>query len=164
MFHNLIRGLTGLKLPLLALLLAAAPVLGFTQARETVAGQTRNPELAQKFDLAEAHHDLAELYIKKGELDKAMAEARQIIQLRFPPEYENLVGQSLSIITERLAEIHRFDLGQTLLDEALKVTELNVNRARILATKARLFRLAGDNDHAIESWRRSLELEGNRNR
>ncbi len=160
MILDLALGPRALKLPLLALLLACAPVVGSGQAQP----QTRSPELAQKFDLAEAHHDLAELYIKKGDLDKAMAEARQIIQLRFPPEYESLVAQSLSIITDKFAEIRRFDLGQTLLDEALKNTELNANRAKILATKARLYRLAGDSDRAIESWRRALELEGSRNR
>ncbi len=129
-----------------------------------VAGQAqaRDPELTQKFALAEAHHDLAELYIKKGELDKAVFECRQIIQLRFPSDYESLVAQSLSILTERLAEIRRFDIGQMLLDEALKDTELNANRAKIYANKARLFKLAGDNDRAIESWKKALELEGRR--
>jgi tetratricopeptide (TPR) repeat protein len=110
--------------------------------------------------MAEAHHDLAELYIKKGDFDLAVSEARQIIQLRFPADYEGLVAQSLSIITEKLAQAKRFDLGQMLLDEALKAAEINANRARIYANKARLYRLSGDNDRAIESWKRALELEG----
>lgn len=163
MFVIQYRGITGMLL-VLVLLFTFAPTHGFTQTRDAASGQVRNPELAQKFDLAEAHHDLAELYIKKGELDKAMTEARQIIQLRFPAEFEGLVGQSLSIITDKMAEIHRFDLGQTLLDEALKVTETNSSRAKLLATKARLYRLSGENDRAIESWRRALELEGTRNK
>jgi tetratricopeptide (TPR) repeat protein len=160
---QLLKGSAG-RLLVLVLLFNFLPHQGVAQTREAASAQLRNPELSQKFDLAEAHHDLAELYIKKGELDKAMAEARQIIQLRFPPEFEELVGQSVSIITEKFAEIHRFDLGQTLLDEALKATEASGNRAKILATKARLYRLAGDNDRAIESWRRALELEGGRSK
>ena len=123
-----------------------------------------DPELSQKLTLAEGHHDLAILYIKKGDYDLAVAEARHIMELRFPADYEKLVAQSLSIITERLAEVHRFDLGQMLLDDALKVTEQNANRVRLLKNKARLYMLARDDDNAIESWRRALDLEAKRSR
>jgi tetratricopeptide (TPR) repeat protein len=126
------------------------------------AAQTQPPgaELVQKFSLAEAHHDLAELYIKKGNLDQAMIEARKIIQLRFPPEYEALVIQSFSIITEKLAGVRRFDLGHQLLDEAFRTFALDVTRAKTLMNKARLYTLAGDSDRALETWKRALELEG----
>jgi tetratricopeptide (TPR) repeat protein len=123
-----------------------------------------DPQIEQKIVLAEGFHDLAILYVKKGELDKAVDAARQIILLRFPPEYEKAVAQSLSIITEKLAEIKRFDLGLGLLDEALKASELNANRVKILRNKARIYMLAGDNDRAIDSWRRALELESKRSR
>jgi tetratricopeptide (TPR) repeat protein len=124
-----------------------------------VQAQPPSAELVQKFSLAEAHHDLAELYIKKGNIDQAMIEARKIIQLRFPPEYEALVIQSLSIITERLAGIRRFDLGHQLLDEAFRTLALDVTRAKTLMNKARLYTLAGENDRALETWKRALELE-----
>ncbi len=164
MFHILKNGILGL-IAISVALLAGVPSSALCRVDEpamATQAQPQDPELAQKFALAEGHHDLAELYIKKGELDKAVAECRQIIQLRFPPDYEGLVAQSLSILTERFAEIRRFDLGQMLLDEALRSTELNANRARIYANKARLFKLAGDNDRAIESWKKALELEGRR--
>jgi lipopolysaccharide biosynthesis regulator YciM len=122
----------------------------------------RDPEILQRFSVAEAHHDLAELYIKKGEFNNAVIEARKIIQLRFPPAYETLVAQSLSILTEKFAEAQRFDLGQMLLDEALKAVELDATRARLTMNKARLFKLAGDDNRAIEAYRRALEFEGRR--
>lgn len=125
---------------------------------------TTDPLIDQKVTLAEGFHDLAILYIKKGEVDKAVAAAREIILLRFPPEYEKAVAQSLSIITEKLAEIKKFDAGLALLDEALKTSELTANRVKILRNKARLYMLAGDNDRAIESWRKALDLESKRNR
>jgi lipopolysaccharide biosynthesis regulator YciM len=146
---------------ILALVFAFAPP-AVPQDNPAVQVAPRDPETLQRFIVAEAHHDLAELYIKKGELNNAVIEARKIIQLRFPPEYENLVAQSFSILTEKFAEVQRFDLGQVLLDEAVKAVALNTTRAKLTATKARLYKLAGDDDRAIEAWRRALELEGRR--
>lgn len=148
----------------LAIAFLVVPVVGFNQDQTAVQVQSLDAEIAQKLTLAEGYHDLAILYIKKGEFDMGVAAARQIIQLRFPADFEKLVAQSLSIINEKLAEAHRFDLGQSLLDEALKVTEQNANRVKLLRNKARLYMLAGDNDKAIESWRKALELEQRRGR
>ena len=147
-----------------AFVFLAAPVGALAQGSEDPSQQAQSldRELAQKLTLAEGHHDLAMLYLKKGDLDKAVAEAREILQLRFPGEYESLVAQSMSIITEKLAEMRRFDLGQTLLDEALKATEQTSSRAKIFRNKARLYMLAGDNDKAIDFWRRALDLESRR--
>jgi tetratricopeptide (TPR) repeat protein len=141
----------------------AGSIQGQTPAPAAQA-QSVDSETAQKLILAEGYHDLAVLYIKKGELDMGVAAARQIIQLHFPAEFEKLVAQSLSIITEKLADAHRYDLGQSILDDALKATEQNVNRVKLLRNKARLYMLAGDNDKAIESWRKALELESRRGR
>lgn len=121
--------------------------------------QAANPGLDQKRELAYAYHELAILLIKKGNLDEAMANARQIIQLHFPAEYEYKIAESLSIIAERLSEIRRFDLVQALLDEALKATELDVNKANLFKIKARMFLKAGDDGKAIEAWKRAIELE-----
>jgi len=151
------------KCILLAFILVQGQLPGFAQGNnQTTAASSADPEVAQKLTLAEGHHDLAILYLKKGELDLAITEARDIIQIRFPADYEGLVAQSLSIISEKLAEMNRFDLGQMLMDEALKVTEQDVNRVRILKNKARLYMLAGDSDRAIENWRRALDLESKR--
>ena len=151
----------------LAILILAVPFGGAAEDKTPVQqarSKALDPDFAQKLTLAEGYHDLAVLYIEKGELDMGVAAARQIIQLHFPAEFEKLVAQSLSIITDKLGRIHRYDLAQILLDESLKVTEQNVNRVRILRNKARLYMLAGDNDKAIESWRKALELESRRSR
>ncbi len=147
---------------LIAILISSLPLM----AQDNTAASTppTDPETAQKLVLAEGYHDLAILYLKKGDLDKAYAEARQIAQLRFPPDFEKLVAQSLSIITEKFAEMRRFDLGQSILDEALKNTEMPANKVKILRNKARLYMLSGDNDKAIDSWRRALDIESRRGR
>ncbi len=147
---------------LIAILISSLPL--FAQDNTGASTPPPDPETAQKLVLAEGYHDLTILYLKKGDLDKAYAEARQIAQLRFPPDFEKLVAQSLSIITEKFAEVRRFDLGQSILDEALKNTELPANKVKILRNKARLYMLSGDNDKAIDSWRRALDIESRRGR
>ncbi len=105
------------------------------------------------------HHEMALLYLEKGMVDKAVAEARQIIPKSIPPELEEAVAMSMSIITDKLASASRFDLAQTLLDETLKVTVQLPARVKILKNKSRLFLLAGEDDKAIDLWKRAQELE-----
>jgi tetratricopeptide (TPR) repeat protein len=151
----------------LAILLAFVPLAGFAQDRSSALAlqlQIVDPQLAQKVTDAFDYHNLAIACIKKGEMDLAVAATRHIIQLHLPTEFEENVAESLSIITDKLAEVRRFDISQMLLDEALKVTEQNANRVKLLKTKSRLYLAAGDNDKAIESWRKALELESRRGR
>ena len=161
-----IRSLVGRRVAAaLAVLLLGTAVAAGAQDRSALPGGPQiDLQTERKLAFAEGHHDLAVLLIKKGEIDKGVAHARAILQLRLGGEFEKLWVQSLSIICERLAEVRRFDAGQVLLDEALKAAEQNVNRVKILRNKARLYVLAGDNDRAIESWSRALEIESPRNR
>jgi Tfp pilus assembly protein PilF len=51
-----------------------------------------------------------------------------------------------------------------LLDEALKNTELDANKANLYRTKARMFYKSGQDEKAIEAWRRALDLEARKPR
>ena len=106
-----------------------------------------------------AHHEMVLLYLAKGELDKALVEARAIIQPPIPPAYEKAVAKSMSIIAGKLKDLRRFDLAQTLLDETLKVTLQIPNRVSMLDVKASLFLLAGEESKAIDAWKRARDLE-----
>ena len=131
-----------------------------SQAREP-AGQQKvlEPQLERKLRLASDYHELAKLYLKKGEADKAVTEIRKVLQLALPIDYEHLVVQSMAYVSDKLGELNRFDSAQILLDDTLKSVEQPTNQARVLKTKARLFLASGDDDRAIESWKRALELE-----
>ena len=130
------------------------------QAREP-AGQQRvlEPQIERKLRLAFDYHELAKLYLKKGEADKAVTEIRKVLQLALPIDYEQLVVQSMAYVSDKLGEMRRFDTAQALLDDTLKSVEQPANQARVLKTKARLFLASGDDDRAIENWKRALELE-----
>jgi tetratricopeptide (TPR) repeat protein len=145
----------------LAILLAIGP-LAIAQQKDATSVTPPSPvdqQLQRKLSLAKGYHDLADLYVKNGELSEAVASERQILQLRLPAEYEKLVVESVSIIVEKLAEARAFDLGQSLIEDALKNIQQNANRATILKSRARLYMLAGDNDKALESLRKALEIE-----
>ena len=130
------------------------------QAQEP-AGQQKvlDPQIERKLRLAFDYHELAKLYLKKGDADKAVTEIRKVLQLSLPADYEPMVVQSIAYVADKLGEVRKFDLAQTLLDDTLKSVEQPANQARVLKTKARLFLAAGDDDKAIESWKRALEFE-----
>jgi len=118
-----------------------------------------DPRLARNMSLAYSLHELAFLYIKRGEADKGMVEARRLLELDLPAQYEQNVIESMAILANGLGEMRRFDLAQLLLDETLKKTAQSANQAKVFKTKARLFRLAGNDDRAIERWKRAIEIE-----
>jgi lipopolysaccharide biosynthesis regulator YciM len=150
-----------LRNPILAFAVLAAicsPIAGYS-------GQEATPPQAQALDdetyriQAYAHHGLALLYLAKGEVDKALVEARAIIQPPIPPAFDKAVAESICKIADKLKDLRRFDLAQTLLDETLKVTVQIPNRVSILKVKSRLFLLAGEESKAIDAWKRAVELE-----
>jgi tetratricopeptide (TPR) repeat protein len=142
-------------------MLVFVPLTAYPQEMEPPSEAQKQPpaEVVSMLLRAEGHHDLAKLYIQGGELEQAISEARRIIQLELPADYEKYVTQSLSILTEELAKLGRFDLVQPLLDEALEKSRLKINQVSLLRIKARHFMSAGENDKAIETWRKALDLE-----
>ena len=143
---------------LIVLALFCAPLAGLSQQAEPTPGQgLAMSEEAFRIE-AKMHHETALLYLKNGEVDKGVLEARKIIHPPIPPKFEMAVAESM--ITDELAKARRFDLAQTLLDEAFKATVQIPPRVSILQTKARLYLEAGDDDKAIEAWKRAKELEG----
>jgi|MudIll2142460700_1097286.scaffolds.fasta_scaffold42591_1 tetratricopeptide (TPR) repeat protein len=149
--HNVIRRIAALCL----LALLCSPLAGFS----TQAGRPQSLD-AEAYQIQAAyHHDLAVLYLKNGEIEKGLAEARQILKPQIPPELEEAVAMSMSILSDKLASVSRFDQAQALLDETFKVIVQVVNRVRILQLKSRLYLQAGENDKAIETWKRAEELK-----
>jgi tetratricopeptide (TPR) repeat protein len=142
----------------LTILMFVVPIAGFAQVTQNP-GQAVDPLIAQKLIDAYRYHELAVLCVKKGEFELAMTTARQIIQLHLPPEYQDRVVESLAIITEKLAEARRFDLGHQLLDEALSAGKPDAHRVKLLLTKARLYHLAGNDDKAVETVRKAMDLQ-----
>src|SRR5262245_52708248 len=144
-----------LLLVLFALLTPLAPSFDL-QAQEERSVET----LRDKVTRAYAYHDLALLLIKKGEYDQAAGEAHKILQLKLPSEHERPVAKSVAMIADRLGDARKFDVAQSLLDDALKALDRSPTRVDLLLTKARLYLKAGDEDLAIEHYKKALEIDG----
>ena len=145
----------------LLLAVFAGPSIAPLGAHPTAVAEAQSQSLdAEAFRIQAAmHHEMALLYLKNGEIDKAVAEARQLIPKSIPPELEEAVAMSMSIITDKLASANRFDLAQTLLDETFKATAQAAARVKILKNKSRLYLQAGEEEKAIEVWKRAQDLE-----
>lgn len=142
---------------LISLLFAGSP----SSSRSMAQGQSPVDDEAFRIQ-AQAHHDLAIHFLKKGEVDKALVEARQILQGRPPVQYEERVARSMMMIAEELGSMHRYDIAQALLDEALGVMSQAASKIVLLKHKSRLYYLAGDTDKAIDAMKRAKDLESRR--
>ena len=157
MRHGLSRNMTRRIAALFLLAILCSPLAGIPMQAGRPQAQSLDAEAYQI--QAAYHHDLAVLYLKNGEIEKGLAEARQILKPQIPPELEEAVAMSMSILTDKLASMSRFDQAQALLDDTFKVIVQIVNRVRILQLKSRLYLQAGENDKAIETWKRAEELK-----
>jgi hypothetical protein len=144
-------------LVLVITLIACAP-LAFSF--QSAAGLQRPAVDSEAFRIkAAAQYELVDLYISNGEPDKAAIAARQIIQPPIPSEYEEAVVASMGKISDKLKNLKRFDLAQPLLDDALKVIVQVPCRVELWQMKSKLYYLSGENEKAIEAWRRAKAEE-----
>jgi tetratricopeptide (TPR) repeat protein len=141
-----------------------ACTLGAAAFQSGSSGTQKQAVDAQAYRIrAAAQYELIDLYLNNGEPDKATAAARMILQPPIPPEYEEAVVKSMGNISDKLKSMRRFDLAQPLLDEALKAIVQIPRRVELFRMKAALYYLAGEDDKAIDAWRRA-EAEKNRQR
>src|SRR5512137_836355 len=110
MRSGLSRYLTVRICALMALTLICAPIAGFSRQSAPATDLAQNVDTEAFRIQAEMHHSLTLHYLKNGDVDKALAEARQIIQPPIPPKMEVAVANSMSIITDQLKDLKRFDL------------------------------------------------------
>jgi len=139
------------------IVLACAPGATLAQAPASVLSPGIDSQVFQIKALG--LYDLAVLYLNNGSVEKGVAAARQILQPPIPPEWEDAVVESMSRIAGKLKDAHRFDLAQALLDDTFKVVVQITSRITILKAKAVLYHEAGQDDKAIEFWKRAKDLE-----
>jgi tetratricopeptide (TPR) repeat protein len=152
----------GLSLAILSLVIFCVPLAVLAQNTNSAkVGQNQTVESEAFLIRSFSQYELVKLYLKNGEIEKAYSAARQILQPSIPPEYEPTVVKSMRQIADMLKDVRRFDLAQSLLDESLKVLVQIPGRVEILQKKAGLYFLSGENDKAIEAWKRA-EAEGKR--
>jgi tetratricopeptide (TPR) repeat protein len=138
---------------LILLLLAVLPM----NAQQTFTREESKP-VSKTLELAHAQHEIVMLLIKDGQFAKAWEATQELLDLPFPPEQEQNLIKSLTIITEQLFQKGRVDLSHQILEKAAKVVTSNSNRSDIYLVQARLYKKQGLNYKAIEAYRKYQAL------
>jgi tetratricopeptide (TPR) repeat protein len=140
--------------------LVISPAAGIARTQDfALAGQAQGVDSQAFLIRASSQFDLAMLYIKNGEPDKALAEARKIFQSPIPPEWEDDAVKSVELISGEFKQLRRYDLAHLLIDDAFKTLALVPNRVEILMFKSVLYNDAGEKDKAIETYKRAQALK-----
>jgi hypothetical protein len=148
-------------------LFAVVAALGFMQvdglaafeSAPAIGGEKISPEIRKKIEFAATQHDLILLLIQTKDFSSVESEWKMVLDLKLGAEYENLVAQSLRIITEKLLEAKQFPLALQLLDASLSMAPFsNGNKADIYRHKAALYKETGDLDSAIKAMKQSQEF------
>lgn len=149
---------------ILAMLVSTLFVLPSAAAQELtssapVSAVAEGESLKANLEIAHALHEIILLHIKKDQFDKVWPAAQALLALRFPPEQELATVKSVYLITEGLYEKGRTDLAHQILDAATRSLSDNANKSKVYLIQARLYKLEGQDEKAIEGYRKSVELK-----
>jgi len=137
---------------LMLLLLIILPItLWAYQGDTTDLGKTKS--------IAEMQHEIVMLLIKKKDYDKALAEANKIFDMKWPQDQEPLLLKELIYLSDQFLRQGQGFLGLQLLERNSKRFKSIASQVAILKEKGYLFKSLGQDDKAIESFRRAQELE-----
>jgi tetratricopeptide (TPR) repeat protein len=125
-------------------------------AQQPVTREDNRPEI-KTLELAHAQHEIIILLIKDNQFSKVWEAIQELLELPFPPEQEQALVKSLTIITEQLFQKGRVDLSHQILDKAVKVISSPANQGDIFLVQARLYKKQGLNYKAIEAYRKYQE-------
>jgi hypothetical protein len=130
------------------------------QASSVMGEGSASPETIKKIEIARDQHDIIMLSIRRQDFGRIEAEWQVILDLKLGAEFENLIGQSLVIITRSLLDAKQFTLAQTLMDKSLVTVPFsNKSKADIFVCKADLYERLGDYATAIKMMEKSKALE-----
>jgi len=144
--------------------LYGSPLPQAAPAQKALEPDADQDELRQALSIAEAKHELLRVLISQGRFDRVLPEVKAILDLKLPEKYETNVAKSACIIANDLAESRQFSLAHAVLDETLRHTNLNENKASILKIQAFVYKTEGNLDKALKCLERAIELEKQRNR
>ncbi len=111
-------------------------------------------------ELAHAQHEIVMLFIKDGQFNKALEATEELLSLPFPPEQEQNLIKSITLITEQLFVKGRVDLSHQILEKACRVIHSPANQGDLYLIQARLYKKQGLNYKAIEAYRKYQAMVG----
>lgn len=109
--------------------------------------------------IAETQHEIVLLLIKKKEFEKAATEANKIFEMKWPEDQESLLLRELLFLTGQFLSQGKADLGLQLIDRNSKSFKKTSSRVAILKERGYLYKNMGQDDKAIDCFKKARELE-----
>jgi tetratricopeptide (TPR) repeat protein len=144
-----------LLLSVLLLFTAYSPFPAYAQTT----GQGSRESLDALLSIAESQYDIVRLTIKQGLYERVLPEMRKIYELNLPPQYEQAVAESASLVAHLLVENKQFGLAHDVLNEALPRMKDDKNKASLLKIQAYVYKSEGRLQEAMQTLEQAIAIE-----
>jgi tetratricopeptide (TPR) repeat protein len=109
--------------------------------------------------IAESQYEIVRLTIKQGMYDRVLPEMRKIYELNLPPQYEQAVAESASLVAHMLVENKQFGLAHDVLNEALPHMKDDRDKASLLKIQAYVYKSEGKLQEAMQTLEQAIAIE-----
>ena len=128
-------------------------------AAAQTAGQGGRESVDALLSIAESQYEIVKLTIKQGLYDRVLPEMRKIYELNLPPQYEQAVAESASLVAHLLVENKQFGLAHDVLNEALPRVKDDRNRVSLLKIQAYVYKSEGKLQEALQTLEQAIAIE-----
>jgi len=139
----------------LALMLVAGIAPYFPKAY----GHQEGSALGRTKSMAGSQHEIVMLLIKKGEYEKAAAEADKIFAMKWPDDQEALLLSELLLLSNQFVCSNQPAISLKLIEKNSRCFKQTRSRIAILKEKGYVYKKMGQDDKAIDYFRQARELE-----
>jgi tetratricopeptide (TPR) repeat protein len=115
--------------------------------------------LGRTKSMAATQHEIVMLLIKQKEYEKAAVEAQKIFEMKWPEDQEPLLLQELLYISGQFLSQGQAPVGLQFVEKNSKCFKKHPSQVAILKETGYLYKSMGQNDKAIDCFRKARELE-----
>ncbi len=110
--------------------------------------------------MAEAQHEIVVILVKKKDYDKAAVEANKIFDMKWPDDQEPLLLKELRTLADLFLNAGQAPLGLKLIERNYGRFKKRSSQAALMKETGYLYKSLGQDDKAIDYFRKARDLEG----
>jgi tetratricopeptide (TPR) repeat protein len=115
--------------------------------------------LARNLSMAESQHEIVLILLKKKDFAQAFTEADKIFQMEWPANEESRLLKEILGLSGQFLKYEQGPLGLQLLEKNLKIFKVHQHQAAIWKEMGYLHKTAGNDDRALECFKKAQQLE-----
>jgi len=119
----------------------------------------QNPALSRTLSMAESQHEIIMILLRKKEYAQAAEEADKIFQMDWPANEEPRLLKELLGLSNQFVEHSQHSLGFQLLDRNARAFKTIKSLVAIWKEKGYVLKKMGQDDKALECFRKAQQLE-----